>query len=119
MKHRVWLDEQKEIMWVKFVGICDRQDVHTVCKECRTMANKNGDSPEKVILDLSAIESFPDEEVRDELVVEMCSAGFKRIGVLAARPEVRMVGMVIVELLAEHVSTKFFQEEAKALRWLG
>ncbi len=119
MKHRAWLDEENSILWIVLVGICDRQDVHEVWEECLALARKNGGSPEKVIIDLSAIESFPDEEIRDELVADIRGAGFKRIGVVASRPEVRTVGMVITELLAVHVSTRLFHEEAQALQWLA
>lgn len=116
MKHRVWLDEANGVLWIRLVGFCDRGDLHAVSNKCKEMLSDRNSG--KGVIDLSAINCFPDEEDREQLVNGTLAAGLKKVAVIGSKPQVRVVARAILDLLGSHAQTNFFQDEQNALSWL-
>jgi len=117
MKHKVWLDETTGVIWIRFAGQCNGVDFKPLCEQLHALLEKHPSS--KAAIELSEIESFPDEEIRDRLIEEIHSAGFLKVAVIGARPEVKTIGIVLHELLAEYVEARFFLRQQDAASWLA
>lgn len=117
MKHRVWFDEDHNALRVRLVGHCDRKDIVELGKKFRELL---GDKrSRRGVIDLSEIDSFPDEDTRKQLVDETSAVGFTKVAVVGTRPEIKVVGLIIFERLGKEVETEFFNEETKAIIWLN
>jgi hypothetical protein len=71
-----------------------------------------------VVIDLSEIESFPDEELCFQLVEQLRRAGVERVALVCSRPEARMVGITLMAYLKKYTDTQFFSQKHGALEWL-
>ncbi|MBA7633462.1 hypothetical protein ES703_41028 [subsurface metagenome] len=116
MKHRVWLDEAKQILWVRFVGYCNASNVNELCDRCQDFLKDH--ASRKVVIDLSEIESFPDEELCSQLVGQLRRAGVERVALVCSRPEAKMVGIILMEYLGRYADAQFFSQKHVALEWL-
>jgi len=116
MKHDAWLDDAKQTLWIRFVGHCGASNVNELCERCQSFIK--GHVLHKAVIDLSEIESFPDEELRSQLLGQLRRAGVERVALICSRPEVRMVGITLMAYLKKYTDTEFFAAESKALEWL-
>ncbi len=116
MKHGVWINEENRILGLRFMGHCNGADFKELCDQCQS--RMNGHQLEKAIIDLSQIESFPDEDERDRLVGQLRQAGVEKVALVCNRPEVKIVGIMLQKHLASHADTRFFVGEDEALEWL-
>jgi hypothetical protein len=116
MKHQVRLNEAKGILEIHFVGSCNSLDLREICDRCQRFLN--GYLVSKAIIDLSEIESFPDEEVRKQLLGQLRRAGVRKVAIICSRPEVKMVGITLMDYLKRYTSTEVFSSENQALEWL-
>lgn len=117
MKHRVWFDQDHNALRIRFVGLCGRKDVVELGKIFRELMDKK--ETRRALIDLSDIESFPDEDVREQLADETQAAGFSKVAVVGSRPEVKIVGRIMIERLGKQVKTEFFLNEEQAIKWLN
>lgn len=116
MKHDAWLDEAKQTLWIRFVGYCSASNVNELCERCQSFIE--GHVLHKAVIDLSEIESFPDEELRSQLLGQLRRAGVERVALICSRPETKMVGITLMAYLKKYTDTEFFATESKALEWL-
>lgn len=116
MKHGVWLDEAKQTLWIRFVGHCSASNFNELCERCQSFLDEH--PLPKAIIDLSEIESFPDEDVRDELVGQLRRAGVSRVALICSRPEAKMVCIILHKYLGKYADTEFFSLKQDALEWL-
>lgn len=116
MKHDIWLDEETRALYIRFTGYLKSGDVEEISRRCRNLMN--GDSRRNAFMDLSNIESFPDQEVRDQLTREIQKIGLSRVAVIGSRPEVKVIGVILVRQLSDYVETQFFHTRKEALSWL-
>jgi hypothetical protein len=116
MKHRARLDEAREILHISFAGSCNSLDLKELCDCCQRFLN--GYSVSKAAIDLSEIESFPDEEVRKQLLGQLRRAGVSKVAIICSRPEVKMVGITLMQYLKKYTDAEFFSSKDEALEWL-
>lgn len=116
MSHEVWLDEVNHVLRMFLVGRCSYEELNELWERSRELLN--GTHSRKAIIDLTAIEAFPDEDVRDQLRKETRNSGLTRVAVIATRPEVKVVGITLIRSLGKDAETAFFENEDQALQWL-
>ena len=116
MKHDAWLDEAKQTLWIRFVGHCSASNVNELCERCQSFIK--GHVLHKAVIDLSEIESFPDEELRFQLLGQLRRAGVERVALVCSRPEAKMVGIILMEYLGRYADAQFFSQKHVALEWL-
>lgn len=116
MKHKIWFDKSSDILWMEYVGHLKRDEVQSMGERSRTLLN--GRKARYAIMDLSHMESFPDDEVCRQLSREVRESRFTRVALVGEKPEIKMVGVIILQYLDKHIPAKFFLCKTEATQWM-
>jgi hypothetical protein len=115
-EHRVWRDEQKEIVRAVGVGLIDEDAARWLLAETERMAQEHGDGLDW-LLDLSRI-TKPTAKARKVLAEASGHPSIRKYAFVGASTFLRTVANFI-SAAAGQKNTRHFATEEQALKWLA
>jgi len=116
VKHHAWLDKKRNLLWIRFIGFCGLAELGKLLDDCDGLVD--GKDTQEAAIDISGIESFPDEEIRSELAKRLSVLDIKRVVVVSGRPQIKVVAAVLVKDLSDYTHARSFSRKEQALNWL-
>ncbi|MBD3286726.1 hypothetical protein GF359_08965 [candidate division WOR-3 bacterium] len=116
VKHHAWLDKKNNLLWIRIMGFCGLAELDKLFEDSRRLLEVNDTS--HVAIDISAIEGFPDEDVRNRIALGLSAIEAGRVAVISGRPQINVVAEFIAKDIAVYADARSFMRKVNALSWL-
>ncbi|MBN2379315.1 STAS/SEC14 domain-containing protein [candidate division WOR-3 bacterium] len=116
MKHKVYYEEENEVVVMDVIGEFSFEEAQETMKLMReSFADK---APYPFLLDLEKMVDDLDRDTRKVLQEEAGNVGIARMAMVVSNPMMRMTAKIVSSVIGKKNETGFFKTRTEALAWL-
>jgi len=117
MKHKIWYDQDNEVLRQEVIGAYSSQEAKDSSLEYKNCLE---DKPyRQLIVDLSQAGKMQDRQTRKITSESLEDADISAVAFVGATAATRMIAKVLMKLGSNNISTNFFKADDEAVNWLN
>jgi len=117
MKHKIWFDQDYEILRQEVIGAYSSQEARDSGAEYKK--SLEGKPYRQLIVDLSQAGKMQDRQTRKITSESLEDADISAVAFVGATAATRMIAKVLMKLGSNKISTDFFKTDSEAVNWLN